>query len=96
MSDWALAIVDHCGYESPDMARNPFTDHPREVGESYGQHFGVASRVGIKMIAGGLACFVHAVFPFLCVNRGSETIKDLHKGLSKRVDKPNWERHPII
>jgi hypothetical protein len=96
MGDWTMAIVDRCGYESPGMARNPFTDHPREVGESYGQHFGVATRTGVKMFVGSLACFVHAVFPFLCVTRGSETIKDLHKGLSKRVDKPNWERHPII
>jgi hypothetical protein len=96
MGRWRLAISDPCGYETCAMARNPFTDHPREVGESYVQHFGVASRTGAKMLAGSLACFVHAIFPFLCVNRGSETIKDLHKGLSKRVDKPNWERHPII
>jgi hypothetical protein len=78
------------------MARNPFTDHPREVGESYGAHFGTAMRVGFRMLGGSLACFVHAFFPFLCVNKGSETIRDLHQGLSKRVDKPNWERHPII
>ena len=96
MPDWALAIVEPCGYEFRDMARNPFTDHPREVGETYAEHFGVASRTGVKMFVGSLACFVHAIFPFLCVTRGSETIKDLHKGLSKRVDKPNWERHPII
>jgi Family of unknown function (DUF6356) len=78
------------------MADNPFTKHPSEVGESYGEHFLVASRFGLKMIAGGLGCFVHAVFPFLCERTGSETVRDLNSSLGKRVDKPNWERHPII
>ena len=78
------------------MARNPFTHHPREVGESYGEHLAIASRFGFRMIGGGIACLVHGILPFLFVNKGSETVKDLHKGLSKRVDKPNWERHPII
>lgn len=78
------------------MARNPFTDHPREVGETYFEHFGIASRFGFRLIGGGLACFVHAIFPFLCVNTGSKAVRELHQGLSKRVDKPNWERHPII
>lgn len=78
------------------MAANPFTDHPREVGESYGEHFSNAGRFGVKMIGGGLACLVHAILPFLFVNKGSAMVRDLHQGLAKRVDKPNWERHPII
>ena len=78
------------------MARNPFTDHPREIGESYGEHFAHAGYFGIRMIGGGIACIVHAIFPFLFVNKGSETVKWLHTKLSKRVDKTNWERHPII
>ena len=78
------------------MAGNPFTHHPREVGESYGEHFANAGLFGVRMIGGGIACIVHAVFPFLFVNKGSETVKGLHQKLAKRVDKPNWERHPII
>jgi hypothetical protein len=78
------------------MAENPFTKHPREVGEGYFEHLGVASRFGLRMIAGGLGCFVHAVFPFLCERTGSDTVRDLNSKLGKRVDKPNWERHPII
>lgn len=57
---------------------NPFTDHPRAVGETYFQHSQVAGTVGIKMIGAGLACLVHAVFPFLCVTTGSRTILALH------------------
>jgi hypothetical protein len=50
----------------------------------------------VRLIVGGLACFVHAVFPFLCVTTGSETIRRLHTKLTGRADKVNWERHPII
>ena len=78
------------------MARNPFTDHPSEVGETYFEHMGAASRVGATMALAALGCFVHAVFPFLCVRTGSSTIDKLHRQIHRRVDKPNWERHPII
>ena len=78
------------------MANNPLTSHLDEVGESYGEHFVHAGRFGVRMIIGGLACFVHGIFPFLCTNTGSNTIRELHRGMSKRADAPNWERHPII
>jgi len=78
------------------MADNPFTRHPHEVGETYLEHMGAAARVGLRMAAGALACFVHAVFPFLCVRSGSRTIEELHRKIHRRVDAPNWERHPII
>ena len=78
------------------MADNPLTSHLDEVGESYGEHFVHAGRFGLSMVVGGLACFVHALLPFACVNTGSNTIRRLHGSMTKRVDKPNWERHPII
>ncbi|MEO1406319.1 MAG: DUF6356 family protein [Pseudomonadota bacterium] len=34
---------------------------------------------GWTMLAGGLACIVHGVFPFLCTRTGSECISDLHR-----------------
>jgi hypothetical protein len=78
------------------MAGNPFTKHPTEVGEGYGEHLVQASGFGFKLIGAGLACIVHGIFPFLFVNTGSNTIRKLHGGITKRVDAPNWERHPII
>ena len=57
---------------------NPFTDHPRAVGETYLEHSRVAGAVGFKMIGAGLACLVHAVLPFLFVTTGSRTILALH------------------
>lgn len=78
------------------MADNPITSHLNEVGESYGEHFVHAGSFGLTMIAGGLACLVHGLFPFLFANTGSNTIRRLHGRMTKRVDAPNWERHPII
>jgi len=55
-----------------------FTAHPRSVGETYGEHFLFASSFGARMVAGGLACFLHGFFPFLFVRTGSKTVLALH------------------
>jgi hypothetical protein len=60
------------------MIKRLFTDHPETVGETYWQHMGMAFSFAITMIAAGLACLVHAVFPFLCVKTGSKAITGLH------------------
>jgi hypothetical protein len=58
-----------------------FIDHPRSVGESYGEHAAMASRFGMAMIGGGLACLVHALVPGVCVRTGSRTITRLHQAM---------------
>ena len=55
-----------------------FTEHPASVGESYLQHLRVAVTFGVRMVFGGLACLVHAAFPFLFVGTGSRCIEQLH------------------
>lgn len=55
-----------------------FTEHPESVGESYTEHFGVASRFGAKMILGGLGAMLHAFVPAFCKTTGSRTIDGLH------------------
>ena len=47
--------------------RNPFTEHPHSVNETYFEHLGFALWFGLKMTWGGIAAIVHAVFPFLFV-----------------------------
>ena len=56
-----------------------FTEHPASVGENYWQHFRHASGFGGRMIVAGVACLLHAVFPFLFVKTGSKQINHLHK-----------------
>lgn len=58
--------------------KNPFTDHPKDVGETYFEHFGVASGFGLRMMVGGFACMIHGIFPFLFVKTGSREVQHLH------------------
>lgn len=78
------------------MADKFLTGHLEEVGESYGEHLATASRFGFRMIGGGIACVLHGIFPFLFSTTGSRVIRELHRGITRRTDAPNWERHPII
>ena len=55
-----------------------FTGHPATVNETYLQHMAVAFGFGGSMLVGALACFVHGLFPWLCLTRGSDTIRTLH------------------
>lgn len=63
------------------MFRRLFLDHPATVGESFTEHFGVASRFGWRLTRGGLACMAHAVLPFAFKTAGSDTVKELHDQL---------------
>jgi len=75
---------------------NLFTRHPTEIGESYGAHLVNASAFGGRMLLGGMAVLIHAVFPFLFVHTGSRTMAKLHRRMAGRSGKADWERHPII
>jgi Family of unknown function (DUF6356) len=56
---------------------NAFTDHPNSVGETYWEHMAFALRFGGRMMLGGAAAFVHALFPFLCVTTASRMNDEL-------------------
>ena len=53
-------------------------EHLREVGETYPQHLKKASGFGAAMLAGGMACLLHGLLPFLFVKTGSDCIRRLH------------------
>lgn len=55
-----------------------FTRHPAAVGETYTEHMKHAGGFGLTLLGAGLACLVHAVFPFLCKTTGSQAIRRLH------------------
>jgi hypothetical protein len=78
------------------MAGNIFTQHPNELGETYVTHFVNASAFGLRMLAGGAAVLLHAFFPFLFVQTGSRTMDKLHRRMTGRAEKVEWERYPII
>jgi hypothetical protein len=63
--------------------RNPFTAHPREVGETYFEHGLFACRYGAKMTLGGIAAFLHGLMPFLFQTTGSRITRELNARLEE-------------
>jgi hypothetical protein len=61
--------------------RNPFTAHPHDVGEGYLEHALFACRYGVKMTVGGVAAFLHGLFPFLFQTTGSRITRELNATL---------------
>jgi hypothetical protein len=55
-----------------------FREHPASVGETYAEHFGVATSFAGSLIKAGLACLIHAVLPFLFTTYARTTIADLY------------------
>ena len=69
-----------------ERIRRAFVDHPERAGECYLEHACIAAGFGARMIAGGLACIVHAAFPMLFETRASDTIAALNaKMLARRT-----------
>jgi hypothetical protein len=69
--------------------RDAFTEHPASVGESYGEHMGVACGFATRLLLASLACYVHALLPFLFVKTGSRAITELHERMVL-----HRQRHP--
>jgi hypothetical protein len=61
-----------------------FTRHPASVGETYAKHFGRAWGFGWTMVVAGLACAVHAFFPFLFEHTASRCVQRLHAEMARR------------
>jgi hypothetical protein len=71
-----------------------FSDHPNSVGESYVSHLVSASRFAFKMIFGGIACLLHALFPFLFIKTASAVITDLHDSMvTNRQKSEIFQKH---
>jgi hypothetical protein len=63
--------------------RNPFTAHPREVGETYLEHGLFACRYGARMTWGGIAALLHGLMPFLFQTTGSRITRELNATLEE-------------
>lgn len=62
-----------------------FNRHPTSIGESYAQHLAQAATFGVTMVVAGLACLIHAIFPFWFEKTASDCIKRLHAKMSARL-----------
>ncbi len=63
-----------------------FVDHPREVGESYLEHFMAAAGFGFKLARLAGYAFVHAVTPGLHKTTVSDAIRDMARDMGGRAD----------
>ena len=68
-----------------------FTKHPHQVGETYGEHLEAAAGFGATLIAAGIACVIHAVFPFLFEKTASHCVARLHGSMSLRGRLPRHD-----
>jgi fucose permease len=73
------------------MKRPSFTAHPSSVGETYSEHFLFALGASARLVGAGLACFVHAFFPFLFTRTASTTVRMLHSALVTHRVRPGHE-----
>jgi hypothetical protein len=80
--------------EFPMFLTRLFTEHPKSVGETYGQHLATALAFGVRMVLAGSACMLHGIFPFLFVKTGSNTVRHLHGEMithrSRALSAPEW------
>jgi hypothetical protein len=60
------------------MLKSAFTEHPASVGETYGQHMGMAFGFAGRLFLASVVCLIHGILPFLFVRTGSAAIADLH------------------
>ena len=82
----AVSLAETLGRleRSTGMFDEVFLKHPREVGEGYFEHAGVAGKVGVQLLVAGAACLIHAVVPSAFPKTASQTIIRLHAKVTKR------------
>lgn len=73
--------------------KNIFTKHPHQIGETYFEHLKFASVFGAHMFLGGLACLIHAIFPFIFQKTGSNVLIHLTQNFVERM--PSIEQRVI-
>ena len=76
--------------------RNPFTAHPTDVGETYLEHGLFACRYGVKMTVGGIAAFIHGLFPFLFQTTGSRITRELNETLEQSAARAARVRRDLL
>lgn len=69
-----------------------FADHPREVGESYVQHFAAAAKFGFRLMRLAGCAFIHAVTPGLHKTTVSDAIRDMARDMGHRADEARETR----
>lgn len=62
-----------------------FLDHPRDAGETYIEHAGVASRFGWRLLKAAACAYCHALIPALHRTTASDTVRTMAAELNGRA-----------
>ena len=73
--------------------KNPFTDHPSKVDETYFEHMKCAFRFFYTLFGLSLAALVHAIFPFMFEFTASGGVKKLNDCMKDRRPDNGTEYH---
>ena len=63
---------------------NIFTNHPKEVGETYFQHMLSALRYSLTFLGLFLVVLIHSIFPFLFIKTASCVVQEMAKHMEER------------
>ena len=63
-----------------------FTDHPYQSGENYLSHMLYALIYSALFFSAGIACLIHAIFPFLFRSTGSNIARFILSSVKSRGD----------
>ena len=69
-----------------------FLEHPEEVEESYGEHFGASSTYGWRLLKAAMCAYVHAFVPGLCKTAASDRVRGMAAELNGRAITAREER----
>jgi len=67
------------------MFRRWFLDHPRSLGESYGEHQRAALAYAACLALAAMACFIHALIPCLFERSASRRVSRLYENMNARM-----------
>ena len=67
------------------MWRRLFLDHPRTMGESYGEHLSRAAGFAGELLGAGCACLLHGLVPALFEHTASSAVTRLNQKMALRA-----------
>jgi hypothetical protein len=69
-----------------------FLDHPKEVDESWSEHFGASSTYGWRLFKASMLAFTHAFVPGVCKTAASDRVREMAREMSGRAMTAREER----
>jgi hypothetical protein len=69
-----------------------FLEHPREVEETYAEHFGASSTYGWRLLKASMMAYVHAFIPGKCKTAASDRVRAMAAELNGRALTAREER----